>query len=109
MKIGKNLTTLALVGGIAVAGYLAYESNFLGIQDMINNASYDAQGVIGEIANATNKRYSPYPFNYPYPPTQTPQYAGPTTQIAAHYKMAGPPNIRIPGSRIITKSQPMGR
>ena len=103
MKIGKNLTTLALVGGIAVAGFFAYETNFLGIQDMINNTSFDAQGVIGEIAAATNtgKRYSPYPFPYPYPPTQTPQYAGPTTQSAAHYKMAGTPNLGIQGAGLL--------
>lgn len=105
MKKSKNLNTLALVGGLAVAGYLAYETNLLGLKDMIDNVSldFDAQDIVGEIASigTGGKRYSPYPFNYPYPPTQTPQYAGPTTQSAAHYKMAGPPNIRIQGAGLL--------
>ena len=98
MKIGKDLTNLALVGGIAIAGFFAYESNFLGIRDMIDYVSFENQGVIGDISQ---KAYSPYPFQYPYPPTQTPQYAGPTTQSAAHYKMAGTPNIRIQGAGLL--------
>ena len=103
MKIGKDLTTLALVGGIAVAGFFAYESNFLGIRDMVDNVTDEAQGVISDISQpVSNNKYSPYPFQYPYPPTtQTPQYAGPTTQSAAHYKMAGPPNIRIQGAGLL--------
>ena len=102
MKIGKDLTTLALVGGIAVAGYFAYESNFLGLRDMVDNISADAGDVISDISRpVSNNKYSPYPFQYPYPPTQTPQYAGPTTQSAAHYKMAGPPNIRIQGAGLL--------
>lgn len=98
MKIGKDLSTLALVGGIAIVGFFAYENNFLGIKDMINNTSFETQNVINDIAK---KEYSPYPFRYPYPPTITPQYAGPTTQSAAHYKMAGTPNIRIQGAGLL--------
>ena len=98
MKIGKDLSTLALVGGIAVVGFFAYENNFLGIKDMIDNTSFETQNVINDIAK---KEYGPYPFRYAYPPTQYPQYAGPTTQSAAHYKMAGPPNIRIQGAGLL--------
>lgn len=127
MKLDNNLTQLLIAGGIGVGFYLAWESNFLGIRDFIDDLSFDVVESTSTTPPAETKLmatntwsypYNYYPqtggqpqqehgynesFPYPYPPTmQNPMTVAPQTLGGAHYRIAGTPNIRqIPGTTTI--------
>lgn len=126
MKLSKNTTQLLIVGGIGVGLYLAWDNNFLGFRDLIDDLAYGAEETIsstpssspsrpltnpleelnyykggGSLPQQTHTGYPPN-LNYPYPPVGYPQTAAPLTLPAAHYRIAGTPNIRqIPGTTTI--------
>lgn len=105
----KNLNTLLVLGGIGVGLYLAWTNNFLGIQDLVNSVSSGIQEIatpleseeeqlikMGISPQQTHK--TQYPMTYPYPPAGYPQTAAATTLPAAHYQIAGTPNLMIPSA-----------
>jgi hypothetical protein len=98
---------LLLVAGIGAGFYFAWESNFLGIRDFIDTIGQKAQDIFvpkepytgGSSPQAVHS--GQYSFRYPYPPTQYPMTAAPTTQAAGHYRIAGTPNIMVQGAGIL--------
>lgn len=93
----------------------------MGIQDIVGDLAGGAQETMEDITS-TALPYEPtssydfgqdvyrgtepqethsegrYPFTYPYPPFGYQQTAGPTTLPAAHYQIAGTPNLMIPSA-----------
>ena len=107
-KKGLTNSIVWLAGGLGVAGFFAYQTNIGGFKDTISKTLTQLQQTLSTvfpgsllIKSQTSSSQQQYPFNYPYPPTQQPQYAGPTTQSAAHYEMAGTPNIGIQGAGLL--------
>lgn len=103
---GSNINTLLLVGVGGVAAYLAWSNNFLGIQDIISGftpvpqPTYEETQIMGDVAQGINPQQihrGEYPFPYPYY-TNYPATAAPTTLAAAHYRIAGTPNLAIPSA-----------
>lgn len=117
---------LLIIGGIGVGLYVAWEFNIGGIQDLVYGAAEETEETFNPSDSsptyASNEwtypyNYYPiqsagshpqtthtgeYPFPYPYPPTSYQQTAAPTTLPAAHYQLAGTPNIRqYPGTTTI--------
>ena len=104
----KGLNSIVwLAGGLSVAGFFAYQMNLGGFKDTISKTFTQLQQTLSTVfpgsllIKSQTSTQQQYPFNYPYPPTQQPQYAGPTTQSAAHYQMGGTPNIGIQGAGLL--------
>jgi hypothetical protein len=100
-RSSSSFNNLLMVGGLVIGGYFAYQTNILGIRDMIDNLSFDMDDTLGSISNAIKPTGSKYPFPYPYPPTTGPLTQPPTTLPAAHYQMAGAPNLGVMGAGLM--------
>lgn len=101
----KNLTNLLILGGIGAGLYLVWTNNIFGIQDFINDLSSGLVPIESEEEQLITMGIAPqqthrqqYPMVYPYPPTSYPQTAAATTLPAAHYQIAGTPNLMIPSA-----------
>lgn len=96
-----------ILGGIGIGLYIAWDSNLLGIRSLIENMGAQAQDFLVPDEPYTGGTYPQtvhkgnYPFPYPYPPTSYPMTAAPTTQAAAHYKIAGTPNLGVRGAGLM--------
>ncbi len=109
MKNNNKLTNLLLVGGVGLGFFLAWETNFLGFRNLFQQAAEKIQDVVtpnntppytgGSMPQAVHKQQ--YPFPYPYPPTKYPMTVAPTTQGAAHYRIAGTPNLGVMGAGLM--------
>lgn len=123
--MNSNTQNLLIAGGLGVAVYLAWESNILGIRDIFEDTISGPIQDTFNLPSATNEVdfMKPYPwdyytskiggepqethryneqFPYPYPPVGYPKTVAPTTLPAAHYRIAGTPNImQIPGTTTI--------